>query len=171
MSNSVKAGAGIAALFGALALAAPGLVQDEGWVTVTYDDPAHGAALPTVCAGVTGAKYGVKAGKRYTQAECEAMTAQAMLDHALAIQTCVPASLPLKTHAALIRFTYNVGPGAACKSTMFRKARAGDLRGACAEIPKWVYAGGRTFPGLVKRRTHERAMCDAGVAERERGIG
>jgi lysozyme len=44
---------------------------------------------------------------------------------------------------------------------MMVKARAGDLRGACAEIPKWSYAGGRVFPGLVKRRIRERAMCDA----------
>ncbi|MET3526187.1 glycoside hydrolase family protein [Phenylobacterium koreense] len=99
------AGASIAGLFAALSIAAPGLVRDEGWVTVTYDDPAHGAALPTACAGVTGAKYGVKAGKRYSQAECEAMTARAMLDHALAIQHCTPAGLPTKTHAAFIRFT------------------------------------------------------------------
>ena len=157
------AGASIAALFAALSIAAPGLVRDEGWVTVTYNDPAKGASLPTVCAGVTGAKYGVQAGKSYSQAECEAMTARAMLDHAIAIQSCVPGNLPTKTHAAFIRFTYNVGAGAACSSTMMRKARAGDLRGACAEIPKWVYAGGKIWPGLVKRRTYERALCDEGL--------
>lgn len=162
-ANTIKAGAALAAMFSALALAAPGLVEDEGWVTVTYNDPAHGAALPTACAGVTGAKYGVQAGRRYSPAECEAMTAKAMLDHAIAIQNCLPPALPSKTHAAFIRFTYNVGPGAACKSTMFKKARAGDLRGACAEIPKWKYAAGREFPGLVKRRTRERALCDEGL--------
>lgn len=167
--NAAVAGASLAALFGALSIAAPGLIDDEGWVTVTYDDPAHGAALPTACGGVTGAKYGVQAGKRYSQAKCEEMTARAMLDHGLAIQHCIPANLPIQTYAAFIRFTYNVGGPRACASTMMAKARAGDLRGACAEIPKWVYAGGRVFPGLVKRRTRERAMCDAGLAERLRG--
>lgn len=162
-ANTIRAGAALAATFTALALAAPGLVEDEGWVTVTYADPAHGAALPTACAGVTGAKYGVQADRRYTQAQCEAMTAKAMLDHAIAIQGCLPPVLPSKTHAALIRFTYNVGPGAACKSTMFQKARAGDLRGACAEIPKWVYSNKKVWPGLVKRRTRERALCDEGL--------
>lgn len=157
------AGASLAALFAALSLAAPGLVHDEGWVTVTYDDPAHGAALPTACAGVTGAKYGVQAGRRYSRAECEAMTARAMLDHALAIQQCTPAGLPAKTHAAFIRFTYNVGAPRTCASTMMKKARAGDLGGACAEIPKWVYAGGKVWPGLKRRRTLERAMCDEGL--------
>lgn len=162
-ANAIRAGAALAAMFSALALAAPGLVEDEGWVTVTYNDPAHGAALPTACAGVTGAKYGVKPDARYTAEKCQAMTAQAMLDHAIAIQGCLPATMPAKTHAAFIRFTYNVGSGAACKSTMFAKARAGDLRGACAEIPKWKYAAGREFPGLVKRRTRERALCDEGL--------
>lgn len=163
-TNAIRAGASLAGIFGALALAAPGLVEDEGWVTASYDDPAHGAALPTACAGVTGAKYGVQSGKRFSQSECEAMTAKAMLDHALAIQHCTPAGLPLKTHAAFIRFTYNVGATKTCSSTLMKKARAGDLRGACAEIPKWKFAAGREFPGLVKRRTRERALCDAGLS-------
>jgi lysozyme len=152
----------LTAVFAALSVASAGLIEDEGWVTVTYDDPAYGAALPTACAGVTG--KGVVAGKRYSQAECEALTAKAMLEHALAIQGCIPGGLPTKTHAALIRFTYNVGAPKACSSTMFAKVRAGDLAGACAEIPKWKYAAGRVFPGIVKRRTRERAMCDEGLA-------
>lgn len=96
-SNAIRAGVSLAAIFGALALAAPGLVEDEGWVRASYNDPAHGAALPTACAGVTGAKYGVQVGKRYSEAECEAMTAQAMLDHALAIQHCTPTGLRTTT--------------------------------------------------------------------------
>lgn len=162
MNNATKAGLSLAGVFAALAVAAPGLVEDEGWVTTSYPDPAHGWKVPTACAGVTG--KGVVAGKTYTQAECEALTAKAMLDHALAIQHCIPPNLPTKTHAALIRFTYNVGPTRACASTMFQKARRGDLRGACAEMPKWVFAAGKKFPGLVKRRGRERALCDAGLS-------
>jgi lysozyme len=163
VSGAARAGLMLTGMFAALSLASVGLIEDEGWVTVTYDDPAHGAALPTACAGVTG--KGVVAGKRYSQAECEAMTAKAMLEHALAIQGCLPVlELPTQTHAAFIRFTYNVGGPRACASTMFQKARAGDLKGACEQIPKWVYAAGRQFPGLVKRRTRERAMCDAGLS-------
>ena len=162
-SNAVKAGASLAAIFAACAVAAPGLVEDEGWVTTSYPDPAHGWKVPTACGGVTGAKYGVEARKTYSEEACVAMTARAMLDHALAIQHCTPPNLPTPTHAAIIRFTYNVGPAATCKSTLMRKARAGDLRGACAEMPKWVYAAGKAFPGLVKRRGRERFQCDAGL--------
>lgn len=156
------AGASLAAIFGALAIASPELIKDEGWVTVTYPDPVHGDKVPTACGGITGAKYGITPGRVFTQRECVEITARAYLDHALAIQHCIPASLPVKTHAAFIRFTVNLGPGRTCSSTMIKKANAGDLRGACAEIPRWSYAGGKSI--LLPRRTRERAMCDAGLA-------
>jgi len=160
-SPRVAAGVSLAAIFGALAIASPELIKDEGWVTVTYDDPVHGAKLPTACGGITGAKYGITAGRKFTQEECVAITARAYLDHALDIQHCIPEKLPLKTHAAFIRFTVNLGATKTCGSTMLKKARAGDLRGACAEIPRWSYAGGKSI--LLPRRTRERAMCDDGV--------
>lgn len=170
-TNAMKAGATLASIFGALAIAAPALIQDEGWVTATYPDPVLGARLPTACGGITGARYGITSGRVFSQEQCVAITARAYLEHALDIQRCTPADLPLKMHGAMIRFTVNLGAAKTCKSTMFAKARAGDLRGACAEIPKWKYAGGKVLPGIVKRRVRERAMCDEGVAERERGTG
>lgn len=163
-AGGIAAGASLAGIFGALALASPELIKDEGWVTVTYPDPVYGDKIPTACGGITGAKYGITPGRVFTQQECVAITARAYLDHALAIQGCIPPGLPLQTHAAFIRFTVNLGPAATCRSTMIKKANAGDLKGACAEIPKWSYAGGK--PILLPRRTRERAMCDAGVASR-----
>lgn len=161
--GGLAAGASLAAIFGALAVASPALIEDEGWVTYTYPDPVYGNKLPTGCGGITGAKYGIVAGRVFTQEECVAITARAYLDHALAIQSCLPPSLPRYTHAAFIRVTVNLGPTKTCASTMFRKAREGDLKGACAEIPRWVYAGGKVFPNIIPRRTRERAMCDAGL--------
>lgn len=158
----------LAGIFSALAIASPALIEDEGWVTATYPDPVHGNKVPTACGGITGAKYGITVGRVFTQQECVAITARAYLDHALDIQGCVPAGLPEQTHAAFIRFTVNLGAPRTCASTMLKKARAGDLRGACAEIPKWKYAGGVIFPGITKRRVRERAMCDAGLL---RGLG
>lgn len=161
-AGGIAAGASLAAIFGALAIASPELIKDEGWVTATYPDPVHGDKVPTACGGITGAKYGITKGRVFTQRECEAITARAYLDHALDIQHCVPANLPVKTHAAFIRFTVNIGATKTCSSTMMKKARAGDLKGACAEMPKWKFAGGKSI--LLPRRTRERAMCDAGLA-------
>ena len=42
-----------------------------------------------------------------------------------------------------------------------RKTNAGDLAGACAELSRWTYAGGRQLPGLIKRRAAEREMCES----------
>ena len=60
--------------------------------------------------------------------------------------------------AALYDFAWNLGVGALAGSTMLRLFNAGDSRWT-DEFPKWVYAGGRKLPGLVKRRALERAVA------------
>jgi lysozyme len=62
--------------------------------------------------------------------------------------------------AALVSFAYNLGTTALAKSTLLKKVRAGDKKGASAEFMKWVYAGRpkRVLPGLVKRRGAERRL-------------
>ncbi|QIA76161.1 lysozyme [Rodentibacter caecimuris] len=68
-------------------------------------------------------------------------------------------NLPQGTFDAMTSIVFNVGCGAMRKSTMFRKANAGDYIGACNELPKWVYAGGKKLRGLEIRREKERALC------------
>lgn len=165
MTAARAAGLSLAAMFSALAVASPALVMDEGWVTATYPDPILGDKVPTACGGITGAKYGITPGRVFTQDECIAITSRAYLDHALEVRGCLPAdTLPTQIYAAFIRFTVNLGGPRACASTMFKKARAGDLSAACAEIPKWKFVGTREVLGLKLRRVRERAMCDAGLA-------
>lgn len=57
---------------------------------------------------------------------------------------------------ALVSFAYNVGLGNLMKSTLLKKHKAGDHRGAAAEFGKWINGGGRKLNGLVKRRAAER---------------
>ncbi|WP_417283029.1 glycoside hydrolase family protein [Comamonas sp.] len=45
-----------------------------------------------------------------------------------------------------------------------RKANAGDIDGACAELIRWTYAGGKQLPGLVKPRAAERQLCERELA-------
>ncbi|KMK50653.1 glycoside hydrolase [[Actinobacillus] muris] len=68
-------------------------------------------------------------------------------------------TLPQGVFDALTSITFNVGCGAMRKSTMFRKANAGDYLGACNELPKWVYAGGKKLRGLEIRREKEKRLC------------
>ncbi len=157
----------LASLFAGCGAAALLLVPHEGWVNRGYPDPVHGERVLTACAGVTGAAVQKRP---YTDEECVRLTAAAMVSHAAEIAPCLPENLPPDTHGAFISFAYNVGTGSFCNSTLSRKARAGDLPGACAELSRWVYAGGRDCRdprsnciGIVKRRQAERALCEAGL--------
>lgn len=59
---------------------------------------------------------------------------------------------------ALVSFTYNVGIGAFKSSTLLKKVNRGDIEGAAGEFNKWIYAGKKILPGLVKRREAEKNL-------------
>ena len=101
-------------------------------------------------------------GQTFTRQQCEDMLFSDLEKHAAALD-CVKRPLTDGQKAAFLSFAFNVGNGAFCKSTLVRKANAGDMPGACAELSHWVYAGGKQLPGLVKRRTAEREMCEKGL--------
>lgn len=65
--------------------------------------------------------------------------------------------------AALISFAYNVGLGNLRKSTLVKKIRQGDLRGAADEFLKWTKSKGKRLKGLVRRRQQERQLFIAGL--------
>jgi lysozyme len=148
-------GGALSALF--LSLTAADLTQSEGIRTTAYRDPI---GIPTVCVGET---RGVKMGDKYTKAECNAMLQGRIREFDVALGKCVKVLLPESTRSAVIQWAYNVGTGAACSSTLVKKLNAGDIKGACNELPRWTKAGGKTLPGLVTRRAHERALCLEGV--------
>ena len=140
---------------GAAALLLSYVPKFEGVVLRGYVDPI---GIVTACAGHT--KTAVL-GRPYTREECTALLDQDLVAHAEGVLACTP-GLQGQTYrmAAATSFAFNVGVSAYCKSTMARKFNSGDYAGACAEFSKWVYAGGRQLPGLVKRRATERAMCE-----------
>lgn len=59
---------------------------------------------------------------------------------------------------AMLDFAYNLGTGAYAASTLRRRVDAADWPGARVELMRWVHAGGRRLPGLVKRRAAEAAL-------------
>ena len=142
---------------GATALAVPLVMLYEGTVLQSYRDPINKI---TACTGHTGPE--LRMGQRYTKEQCETMLYGDLLKHADALN-CIKTPLADNQKAAFLSFAFNVGNGAFCKSTLVRKANAGDLMGACAELSRWVIAGGRELPGLVKRRAAERELCERGL--------
>lgn len=125
----------------------------EGLRQNAYRDPI---GIPTICYGET---KGVKLGQTATKAECDTMLMESLAEHEAGMNRCLRTEIPIKTRIAFVSFTYNVGVGNFCKSTLARKANAGDLIGACNELPRWNKAGGITFPGLTRRREAERKIC------------
>lgn len=127
----------------------------EGYVPRVYVDPV----------GRLAACYGhddqtLKPGTTYTRAQCETMLADDLAKHADALN-CVKTPMTDGQKAAFVSFAYNVGVQGFCGSTLVRKANAGDMAGACAEMSRWVMAGGKKLPGLVNRRAAERELCEA----------
>lgn len=131
----------------------------EGLRTVAYRDPV---GIPTICFGET---KNVRMGMTATVEECKGMLTESLVEHERGMAKCLrdPDSIPDKTYGAFVSFTYNVGVGAFCRSTLARKANAGDLASACNQLLFWTRAGGIKLPGLVKRREAERELCLEGL--------
>lgn len=129
----------------------------EGLRQAAYLDPV---GIPTVCFGET---KGVKLGQVKTIDECKGMLHDSLMISDQSVERCVHVPMSDDRHAALVSFTYNIGGGAFCASTLVKKLNAGDIVGACNELPKWNKARGITLPGLTKRREQERQLCMMGL--------
>lgn len=139
---------------GAAALAVPLVMQWEGYVPWVHRDPIGRLA---VCYGHDD--QSLTPGKRYTAQQCQDMLAEDLAAHAQALD-CIKVPLTDGQKAAFVSFAFNVGQAKFCSSTLARMVNAGELPGACAELLRWTYAGGRQLPGLVNRRAAEREMCE-----------
>lgn len=143
-----------AALIAAAAFVGPW----EGERTEAYLDRIASPPVWTVCFGET---RGVRQGDRYTPEQCRGMLIEALADYRTALIGCVPSlpDQPEGVQVALVSWTYNVGAGAACGSTLARHANAGRWRAACEQLPRWNKAGGQTIGGLTNRRAAEMRLC------------
>lgn len=112
--------------------------------------------VPTICYGTT---YNVRLGDVKTDDECTRLMVAEIHRIDVIIERKVKVKLKNHERAALISWIYNVGEGNFYTSTLLKKLNAGDVTGACNQLPKWVYADGKKLKGLVNRRADERALC------------
>lgn len=143
-----------------LSLSAAALVaiaNFEGFRDRAYDD---GVGVRTIGYGST---EGVKPGDRITPERALIRLLGDAEKHQRELRACI-GDVPMYQHEwdAIVSWAYNVGTGAACKSSLVRKLKAGDYTGACTELLKWDKAGGRVLPGLTKRRQAEFKTCMGG---------
>lgn len=131
-----------------------GIATHEGFVGHTYIDAV---GIPTIGFGTT---KDVKPNQTITPERALIKLLQDANAMEKQLKQCI-GDVPMHQHEwdAIVSWTYNVGTGAACKSTLVKKLKSGDYTGACNELSRWTYAGGKQLPGLVKRREHERQMC------------
>jgi lysozyme len=59
---------------------------------------------------------------------------------------------------ALVSFVFNLGCGAFRTSTLLKLLNGGEYIAAADQFPRWVRAGGRELPGLVRRRALEQGL-------------
>lgn len=139
---------------GTIAIATVLITNFEGVSYTPYRDVAN---VLTVCHGHTGPD--IVADKKYTSDECAALLDNDLKKTAVHVDKLLTVDLPDTTRAALYSFAFNVGVGAFEKSTLLKKINSGDTVGACNELRRWVYAGGKKWLGLVNRRDVEEQIC------------
>jgi lysozyme len=122
----------------------------EGFSSTVYICPA---GYPTI-----GYGHLVRSGESFTEiteTEAEELLRKDVESAERAVLRLVNVPLTDGQFDALVSFTFNLGSGAFQRSTLRRKVN----RQAHAEVPaqlmRWVWAGGRTLNGLIRRRESE----------------
>jgi lysozyme len=68
------------------------------------------------------------------------------------LAVCVPVEMPQRIYDALVSFSFNVGTGAACRSTLVSYIKRQQWWQACDQLTRWVYVNGEINKGLENRR-------------------
>ncbi|WP_350345487.1 lysozyme [Klebsiella oxytoca] len=153
LRNSIIGALGTGAI-GIATVMVSGKTGLEGREYIAYRDIV---GVATVCDGHTGSD--IVWGKRYTDKECDAITQRDMQRIAAQVDPHIKVPTTETQRAAIYSFAYNVGATATINSTLLIKLNARDYSGACAELKRWVYAGGQKWKGLINRRDVEYQVC------------
>jgi len=76
------------------------------------------------------------------------------------LKRCI-GDVPMYQHEwdAIVSWSYNIGTGAACKSTLVKNLKMRDYSAACKELLKWNKFNGKELKGLTTRRQQEYRLC------------
>lgn len=105
-----------------------------------------------------GSTIDVHPGLTITQDEANDRLHAAVADCEESLKTLANVPLTQGQFDALVDFIYNLGARRLADSTLLKKLNAGYPKDAADEFKKWVFAGHKILPGLVKRREAERLM-------------
>lgn len=136
------------------AAALVGLLAHEGY-TDNPIIPVPGDVL-TIGFGTT---EGVKPGDKTTPVKALGRALSDIQKFEGALKQCVKVPLYQYEYDTYISFSYNIGAGAFCASTLTKKLNAQDYEGACKELLRWNRVKGRVVEGLSNRRQKEYKQC------------
>lgn len=139
-----------------------GVAVHEGYRETAYRDPV---GIPTVGFGATVHADGatpVQMGDRLPPVRALITLGAHVGRTEQVLRQCI-GPVPLAQHEwdAYVSLAYNVGATRICSSTIVRLLHQTppDYAGACRQIGRLVYAGGRRLPGLEARRAAEMRLC------------
>lgn len=133
------------------------IMSFEGCRLEAYLDAAN---IWTIGYGHTGSD--VHRGLKISDDHAEELLREDLAQAEAAVNKLVTMPLTRDQFDALVSLAFNIGLNALRRSTLLRKINDGDYEGAVREFSRWIYAGGRILPGLVKRRDDEAKLFRGG---------
>jgi lysozyme len=141
---------------GWVAAAVACIVVWEGFAPTGHHDPIDPRGVNTIGYGHI---ENVRIGDKVTKVQAGVILANDLPRYEKQVERCIHVPMPGYRHAAIISFTYNVGGGALCKSSVARYINAGNPTHGCDALMLYVKSNGQFRQGLKNRRTAERKLC------------
>jgi lysozyme len=128
--------------------------SNEGLKLRAYLCPAK---VWTIGYGSTGPH--VKPNSVITEAEAEALLKKDLVRFEDGVTKAVAPKVPAQEEFdAMVSLAFNIGIAAFARSSVCKLFKQGDKAKAANAFGMWVKGGGRTLPGLVRRRAEEKAL-------------
>ncbi|WP_426576028.1 lysozyme [Xenorhabdus stockiae] len=159
---------------GATAILSQFLDEKEGNRLSAYRDAG---GVWTICRGVTRIEsIPVRQGMNLTESQCNDLNGKEAEQAIAWVRSNIKVPLTEPQIAGIASFcSYNIGPGKCFSSTFYRKLNTGDKKGACQEVKRWVFDGGKDCRqtkgqangcyGQVERRAQESELTCWGLDE------
>jgi lysozyme len=81
-----------------------------------------------------------------------------LMETGAGVLAIVSVTLTDNQYGALTSFAFNLGVSKLHSSTLLKDVNAKNFSAAANEFPRWCYANGKPFPGLLNRRNAEREL-------------
>jgi lysozyme len=104
----------------------------------------------------------VKNGMTITKQQADDILSRDLHKYEAAVERLLHQPVTQHQFDALVDFAYNAGVGNLEKSSLLKKVNAAQFNDVPAELMKWTKGGGKTLPGLVRRRQAEAAWWSKG---------